>query len=245
MKKKLLLLFLSQILPLLLLAQNDTIKTIKLTNGDTFVGNVVWQNKTILVLQTEDNRRFQFRHTDIQKISNKTISQKIISPNKEDKTTIFIAATGGYAVSKQANIYAPKMGINLTIGKKQIIHNQAFVGIGVGYERFFDKNSISLSYIPMYIAINYHFSKQKTSPIIGSRVGYLFAINEKYKGATMCQLLGGFYHQTTDNMAFHTGLLLSIRQINGLITEKNRLGTYISKGNTILYSFGIEFAMYI
>lgn len=234
---------------LTLLAEDNTVSVVKLNNGDTFVGEVIWQNETIIMLQTKENKRFQFRRSDIERIERKTVqtTHTQLSTEQEEKkrkSTFVISAVGGYATSIQADIAAPKAGVHLTVGRKELFGKQTLLGIGAGYENLFDPNKGSIAYMPLFLMTQYRFKKTATTPIASTKIGYLLSLQDNYRGATMCQIMGGIYHSYTDKLALQTGLTINIAQINGQITEKNRLGTYISNGNSILYSFGIEFAIH-
>ncbi len=230
-----------------LLAQESNMRDVViLKNGEKIHGEIVSVSDEILILITEDGKRFQFQLSEISSLEKEVISQKNdTKPNHNQGNFAGIAElNGGITKASSTEIPAsPTMALSLAFGSKNAFKSNVFLGLGVGYETILTKDkSQSMSFLPVFLQIHKTLSENKIAPFVASNLGYAFKMNENYGGGAYFKLSGGVNFQITQKSAFNIGIFGKIQKISGTIIENNNLGEFVTEGNTKMFSTGLSAA---
>lgn len=218
---------------------------VRLKTGDVFSGKIIMQNERILMLQTDDGKRFQFLITDVEQIdkevTEKTTMHKTVVHRKHH-VGISIDVNGGIIPKDNIAISAlPNAGLSLSVGAKKAFGTQTFFGGGLGMDVvMFPDTEESWYFLPVYLQINIPIGQQKVTPAVGTKAGYAFSLNKNYKSNLYFQFNSGVNINITDVSQLFVGIYLQQIRINGKVTENNELGKFMKNGNTTLCSTGLK-----
>ncbi|MBP1664569.1 MAG: hypothetical protein H6Q19_1709 [Bacteroidetes bacterium] len=220
--------------------QTVVVSVITLKTGEKYRGEIVVRNDKILMLKTEDGKRYQFWINEIEKIKQEpaTVS-KSDNVQVEKQKNMFggmLSLDAGLCSAPGAIASSPVTNISVALGTHRTLGTNAFLGIGSGIETVFTKNTV-LSYMPLFIGIHNDFGKVFAC---GLKTGYDFALNKLYKGGPMAEITGGIRYRLTDTAGMYFGLFGQIRQINGPVTEKTSWGDFTGINNDALYNLGLK-----
>lgn len=220
--------------------QTVVVSVITLKTGEKYRGEIVVRNDEILMLKTEDGKRYQFLINEIEKIKQEpsAVSKKEIVSEEKTKNLFggMLSLNAGLGSAPGAIASSPVTNISVALGTHRTLGTNAFLGIGSGIETLFTKNK-ALNYIPFFIGIHNDFGKVFAC---GLRTGYDFALNKLYKGGPMAEITGGISYRLTDTAGMYFGLFGQIRQINGPLTEKTPWGEFTGINNDALYNLGLK-----
>lgn len=229
-------------------AAQDTVRQdiIYLKNGEIYRGEIVLKTDEVLMLKTEDGRRYQFQLTEIEKIRQE---YKLEKKNQRDSLNQrgfggILNLNGGAAWAPGAFNISPAGAVSVAIGTKSTFNSNAFLGIGAGYEAVFGIQKKEIGFLPLFIQLHTSLNKNKLSPALGTKIGYAFSLNDLYKGGALAHISGGINYNISSSSAFFLGAFGQVRGIYGTVTEKNQWGEFTAQSNAPLYSFGVS-ASYI
>ena len=151
-------------------------------------------------------------------------------------------AAGGVAFANATPIgHTPTMNFTLAFGSRNAFGTNAFAGAGAGYLTLTGNESVKIqSFIPLFFQINMPLNNTKISPAIGSKAGYLFSLNDEYKGGAFLNLSGGIIYKLTSITSLYFGLYAEALGISGTVIEDNELGEFTKQGNATVYSLGLK-----
>lgn len=228
-----------------ILAQEATPQsTVYLKNGDVFKGRILMSTDEVMMIQTDDGKRYQFLTSEIERISEDRQKKDSRQIGKESNFGVIIDLEGGIANASTENIRnSPLISGSAALGTKNLFNSNTFAGLGTGVEFIFPKNEgKNLILLPIFIQLNKTFTDNPIKPFIGTKTGYSFGLNKEYKGGVFIKLSGGANFSISEKTSVNLGVFGKIQQISGLIIEKNEWGEFVKNGTTPLYSIGLNFA---
>ena len=226
-------------------AQEIPTSTITLKNGETYRGEIVLRTEEMVMLKTKDGIRYQFQTREIEKIGAENILKSEETANAKINRGSFAGmmdAAGGVAFANATPIgHMPTMNFTLAFGSRNAFGTNAFAGAGAGYVTVAGNESVKIqSFIPLFFQINMPLNNTKISPAIGSKAGYLFSLNDEYKGGAFLNLSGGIIYKLTSITSLYFGLYAEALGISGTVIENNELGEFTKQGNATVYSLGFK-----
>lgn len=235
------------IIALPLQAQNLTKEIIWLKNGEVYQGKIVMQNEQILMLQTENGKRYQFLISDVEKIEiqpYKSHTQNVKLKNENSQLGICAEISGGLITKNRTFLpVSPNYGFAIAVGTQKMFGTKAFAGAGVGLDIISLSNKKGSFYtIPFFLQINMPLGSGKVLPAVVGKAGYVISLDDDYKSNLYFNLSGGVNVKIENMYNLFVGLYIRQIGLYGKVTEKNELGTFIKNGNAPLTSTGLQIA---
>lgn len=250
MRKKIfaVLLFLFQFM--LTFSQDKLQDIVVLKNGEKYKGEIVLKNDEILLLKTDDGKRFQFQMSDVEKTDRQMVkvdNKETIDDNSFDRGNFsgLFQLGGGFFSSPNTRLEnGQNVTVSLAFGSRKAFSTNAFMGAGVGYEALFTSRVDStVSFLLVFLQTKIPLNNKKISPVIGSKIGYDFTLNDLYKGGILFDVSGGIHFKLSDTSSALVELVGNVHQVNGKVTEKNELGQFSKIGKAAIYSLGLNFSL--
>ncbi len=216
--------------------------TIFLKNGDSFKGQILMRTDEIIIIQTDDGKRYQLQLSEIDRIQQ---DMKSIDKDGTGKASNFggiIDLEGGLAYASTEGLqYSPATSATIALGVRDFLKSNVFAGLGSGVQVVFSKNeNKNLLLLPLFIQLNKTFTNNSVKPFIGTKAGYAFSLNKEYQGGVLFKLAGGAAFSISRRLSFNVGVFGKIQQISGTVIERNELGKFVKQGTTPLYSTGLN-----
>lgn len=221
-----------------------------LKNGEKYKGEIVLKNDEILLLKTEDGKRFQFQMSDVEKTGRQMVKEdnkETLDANNFDRgnfSGLFQVGGGFFSAPNTILKNGQKMNISLAFGSRKAFSTNAFVGAGAGFEGLFiSRVDSTVSFLPVFLQTKIPLNNKKICPVIGSKIGYDFTLNDLYKGGILFDVSGGIHFKLSDTSSALVELFGNVHQVKGKVTEKNELGQFSKTGKAAVYSFGLNFSL--
>lgn len=196
-----------------------------LRTGKEVEGTIVFQNEEVVILQTAGGGRFQFPRNDIQGIraeqgtNTDVLSEPSASTDnsigKKLSVVIEVVGGGGFIPKESAG---GMFGANLLIGTHDLLKRRIFLGAGIGYVGEFIQQQ-KYSFLPLILAVRVPLLKQNKTPIIGTSLGYSFAMEKNYKGGLYADLQLGYCHHINEKYSWVISADFQIQQAKIPTTE--------------------------
>lgn len=225
-----------------ILGQQKLNDVIYLKNGEKHVGKITLQNEQIVMLETNDGKRFQFQTSDIDKITQEEFVNSGAGYQEGNQGSFagLFQLSGGLSTLKGALATRPSTDFSLAFGTKKAFEKDIFLGLGAGFENVFDGNNHqNISFLPLFAQIKNVFSSKKISPATNVKFGYAFPLQKSYSGGLYLHTSGGASIKTTENSNIYFGLYFQLQQTYGNIAETLPQGIFTSKSDAVINNFGI------
>jgi hypothetical protein len=234
MKFKTLILLL--LLPLYIFAQTQKDK-ITLTTGEVYMGKIVFENETMIVLRTDDGARFQFQ---LSQISKKEVVEESTELPKNTKTEAYSSnfrlmpsVQIGINNAKYKFDLAVSTEVSLAMGINNFSGKNWFLGGGLGMFSIFDPTSNATeNFLPLFVRTQANFGNKQNAMFWGIDAGYHFALNNNYKGGLFSKVSLGYCHKITERSNLLFSVSAAIRNVETQLTETRNNTNYLYTGNT-------------
>ena len=245
MRLKILILLLA--IPLLIIAQSQKDK-ITLTTGEVYLGKIVFQNETMLVIRTDDGARFQFQQSQISKqelVDEATETPSETTEERYDSNfrlmpNIQIGVNNAKFkfASAISSEFSLAMGINNFSGKNW------FLGGGVGLFNLFDPTSNDTeNFLPIFVRTQANFGDKQSAMFWGIDAGYHFSLNPNYAGGIYSKISLGYSQKISERTNLNISLSGAIRNIETQLTETRNNINYVYTGNSNIVGLGLNIGL--
>lgn len=212
-----------------------------LKNGEVFKGMIMLKNDEVVILNTDDGKRYQFRLSEVEKLEQET--PKIQRERKESPSNFaaLVELKGGISsVSIVSFQSTPMLSGSVTFGSKDAFGTNTFAGLGLGYETIFAKNDKTMSFLPIFVQIHKNLSSKSVNPYVGMKLGYALCFDDAFEGGALVNLAWGLNFRLTGEKSFNLGLSGKVQSISGTIIERNELGEFTTQNATPMYTIGLN-----
>ena len=219
-------------------------ETIILRTGARVKGSVVFQNEEVVIVRSEEGKRFQYPRTDVEEIlsDDQTLEDVQEAAEEEEevnttkKASILLEVAGGAAV-KPAEAAGGAVSVDLLVGSHMIAGKHIFIGGGLGYHGVF-LGAEKYNFLPIQVAVRMPLIEQKHAPAFGVALGYGIALSKTYLGGIYADVDFGYRCQLNPNTAiallafaqFQQAKVLTQTIIDGVPFTQNAGRNLVSTG---------------
>jgi hypothetical protein len=225
-----------------------------LKTGNTYIGNIILQNDDIVLLQADSGERFQFLLSAIKEIKKGALSAEpdgknangdaeMIDMSENDNLRMQIDVSGGASFADKAFGLSPSVQASLLLAIDKLFDKPLTAGFGLGYHAILLKENEAISptpFLPLFVHLQYNFSKAKHHPFIGFDAGYALALSEEYKGGLNTKISAGYAYNITHKTTFYAGLFYGLQGISTNLREEFNNEAYLYFGKTVINNFGLK-----
>lgn len=212
-----------------------------LKNGEVFKGMIMLKTDDVVVLNTDDGKRYQFQLSDIEKLGQEIPKTRTEKNKLPSSFATLVELNGGISSVPIASFQTtPMFSCSVALGSKDTFGTNTFAGIGLGYEAVFSKSDKTMSFLPIFVQIHKNLSNKPINPYVGMKSGYALCFNDEFTGGAFVCLALGINFRLADEKSFNLGLLGKIQSVSGTIIERNELGEFTTQGSTPMYTFGLN-----
>lgn len=150
-------------------AQQNKRAVLHLKDGSVIKGRYISTSDDKVVVRTGGST-VVINNSEIDSLSPGVSSQKPVNVDKNYFIKTSLGLLAGSKNNDDANAFSFDVGFNYKL------FNRLYAGIGAGID-FFD-----VSYMPVFMNLEYHFRKSRLTPLIGLQGGYMFSLDsdERY-----------------------------------------------------------------
>lgn len=224
-------------------AQESSVKSkVYLKNGTVFNGEILMTTDGVMVMQTDDGKRYQFQISEIDRVEQGLKKEETAQSDVLRNFSGTLEINGGFAKAPIEGFrFSPQFSATIALGTKNFLKTKTFVGIGTGFELIpLQYNPEELTFIPIFIQINKILSNGTTSPFVGLKSGYSFSLNNAYKAGMLVQLASGVNFKISNDKSLNVGIFGKIQEISGTIIENNEHGSFVKHGATKILNGGLS-----
>lgn len=226
--------------------QQKTTDVIYLKNGDKYTGKIVFKNEEVIMLETNDGKRFQFQTSEIKETTQEEATSNESQTQTYNKGNLvgLLQLDGGTSAIKGGIKTSPMVDLSLAFGSKKVLGKNMFLGVGGGFENIFDSsNKRSISFLPIFAQMKNTFSERNNSPALNLKLGYAFPLQQDYRGGLYFYTSGGINLKNTESSNIYLGLYVKIQSTSGKISETFQQDTFTSVSNAVITSIGVSTAI--
>lgn len=232
------------IIPLFIFSQSQKDK-ITLTSGDTFIGEIIFQNEEILIIRTTEGARYQFQLSQVKHQEKFDASVQNITQNDnvlyESNFRLMPSVTASINTAKFRFDQALSTDVSLAIGAHNFSGKNWFVGGGIGLFSLFDPTSTKTeNFLPLFVRSQANFKNQPNGMFWGIDVGYQFSLNDAYEGGLMSKVALGYSREISNRAQFLISFSTALRNVNTQLSEPQNNINYTYTGNTNLIGLGLN-----
>lgn len=232
-------------------AQTNASKSvITMKNGSVFIGEIVVQSESAVVLKTADGTRYQFPVADIENIKQENIV-KVDTIVHAAPTYSVEPADFAMMISINADKVFKSRGIGggaavsaeLTLGMKNLAGQNWFLGMGAGYENIFlSSNNINL--IKLFFRMQKTFLNERIiSPFASLDLGYSLISADGWEGGILAKAKSGISIDIGKGNSLFLGINFGVQGFNTMLSQTRSGEIYHYKGTTFLPEIGISAAI--
>lgn len=225
-------------------------ETIILRTGARVKGSVVFQNEEVVIVRSEEGKRFQYPRSDVEQIlsDDQTLEDVQEAAEEEEevnttkKASILLEVAGGAAV-KPAEAVGGAVSVDLLVGSHMIAGKHIFIGGGLGYHGVF-LGAEKYNFLPIEAKLSLPFIEAKHAPLFGLAIGYGIALSKDYVGGIYTDLDFGYRYQINPESALAVLVFASFQQARLKINETIEGSTYTNRTGRNFVTPGIKFALF-
>ncbi|MEI6555453.1 MAG: hypothetical protein WCL70_07690 [Paludibacter sp.] len=234
-----------------LVAQESVSKDkITLLTGEIYIGNIYAKTDELVMIKTENGKRYQFMLSQVKRIEKTTLTSKDSNKNTvkssvDDTSPGYFCGnleiSGGISSAKNAFSSIPNTEVSMVFGKNNISGKNLFFGLGASYQMLFTSvNTQPVRFIPAFMRLQKTFLKSKTSPFVGIDAGYSFGLSPGYGGGPFVKTFVGIVRKINYKSDFYADVFGGVSSINTALTETNDLGVFHYNGPTTMTTIGLR-----
>ena len=225
-------------------------ETIILRTGARVKGSVVFQNEEVVIVRSEEGKRFQFPRSDVEQIlsDDQTLEDVQEAAEEEEEVNTTKKASILLEVSCAPAIMVPfstggNAGVDFLAGTHHIKDKHIFIGAGIGYHGYF-MDGYAYNFLPIEAKLSLPFIEAKHAPLFGLAIGYGIALSKDYVGGIYTDLDFGYRYQINPESALAVLVFASFQQARLKINETIDGSTYTNRTGRNFVTPGIKFALF-
>ena len=225
-------------------------ETIILRTGARVKGSVVFQNEEVVIVRSEEGKRFQYPRSDVEEIlpDDQTLEDVQEAAEEEEEVNTTKKASILLEVSCAPAIMVPfstggNAGVDFLAGTHHIKDKHIFIGAGIGYHGYF-MDGYAYNFLPIEAKLSLPFIEAKHAPLFGLAIGYGIALSKDYVGGIYTDLDFGYRYQINPESALAVLVFASFQQARLKINETIDGSTYTNRTGRNFVTPGIKFALF-
>lgn len=219
---KVLLLFLLQFVPLLVMGEESVVQhRIVLRSGRVVTGEIVQRNDEVVIVKDSYGARFQYPMPEVEEITEIVEETDQSVPEEEVKeervsrkvtnvkrTSLGVRVAGG--VMSLDGTTGGSVAADVRLGANNLGGRRIFLGGQVGYRALMAQSRV-LSVIPINAVLELPLMQGDHTPLIGANIGYGVGIG--FLGGVNAGLSLGYRYHFSRTGAFHIGVEAEVQQL--------------------------------
>ncbi len=232
------------LLPLFIIAQTQKDK-ITLSTGEVYIGKIVFQNETMIVLRTDNGERFQFQ---LNQINKKEVVDESSEQPENEITEVYnsnfrLMPSVQFGINNAKNKFdlALSTEVSVAMGINNFSDKNWFLGGGIGLFSIFDATSNeSENFLPIFIRTQANYGNKQNALFWGIDAGYQFSLNNNYSGGLLSKVSLGYSRKISERSSLLFSLSAAIRNVETQLTELKNNTNYLYTGTTNIAGLGIN-----